>query len=70
MAMHSDMTRDTGSTATETGRLLYCMRDECANRRECGVAGVEGVGTGVPVVACAVKDDMVTIGMNQVRGYA
>jgi len=28
IAMDSDMTRDTGSTATETGRLLYCMRDE------------------------------------------
>lgn len=26
--MHSDMTRETGSTATETGRLRYCMRDD------------------------------------------
>lgn len=25
MDMHSDMTRDTGSTATETGRLRYCI---------------------------------------------
>ena len=24
--MHSDITRDTGSTATETGRLRYCIR--------------------------------------------
>lgn len=24
--MHSDMTKDTGSTATETGRLRYCIR--------------------------------------------
>lgn len=26
--MHSEMTKDTGSTATETGRLLYCIREE------------------------------------------
>lgn len=33
-AIHSDMTREIGSTATETGRLLYCMRDMCPwNRR-------------------------------------
>jgi hypothetical protein len=25
MDMHSEMTRDTGSTATETGRLRYCI---------------------------------------------
>jgi hypothetical protein len=28
IAMHSDITRDTGSTATDTGRLRYCMREE------------------------------------------
>jgi hypothetical protein len=40
MAIHSEMTRDIGSTATETGRLLYCMRDMCPlNRREWGAVG-------------------------------
>jgi hypothetical protein len=40
MAMHSDMTRDTGSTATETGRLRYCMREENKGFRR----GVDGPG--------------------------
>lgn len=40
--MHSDITNDTGSTATETGRLLYCIREECVGtRRERGVPGTE-----------------------------
>jgi len=35
IAMHSEMTSDTGSTATDTGRLLYCMREEVRGvRRE------------------------------------
>jgi hypothetical protein len=43
MAMHSDMTRDTGSTATDTGRLRYCMREEVAKvRRGGGVPGLAG----------------------------
>jgi len=44
MAIDSDMTRDTGSTATETGRLLYCMRDEMPGllRRGSGVPGADG----------------------------
>lgn len=32
--MHSDMTKDTGSTATETGRLLYCIREEMMGVRQ------------------------------------
>jgi hypothetical protein len=39
MAMHSDMIRDTGSTATVTGRLRYCMREETTGLR---------LGRGVP----------------------
>lgn len=40
--MHSDMTRETGSTATETGRLRYCMRDEAIGiRLGSGVLGAE-----------------------------
>lgn len=45
MAMHSAMTRETGSTATETGRLRYCIRGEwCCARRGSGVVGLEGIG--------------------------
>ena len=29
IAMHSEMTRETGSTVTETGRLRYCIREDC-----------------------------------------
>lgn len=39
MAMHSDMIKDTGSTATVTGRLRYCMREEMTGLR---------LGRGVP----------------------
>lgn len=43
--MHSAITRDTGSTATDTGRLRYCMRGEwCWARRGKGVVGLEGIG--------------------------
>lgn len=42
IAMHSEMTSDTGSTATDTGRLLYCIRDDCGGpRRGTGVPGTE-----------------------------
>lgn len=42
IAIHSEMTRDTGSTATETGRLRYCIRDEATGLRlGSGVLGVE-----------------------------
>jgi hypothetical protein len=58
MAIHSDMTRDIGSTATETGRLLYCMRDMCPlNRRECGVVGVgnDAVARSIMTVSWAAR---------------
>lgn len=45
MAIHSAMTRETGSTATDTGRLRYCIRGEwCSARRGRGVVGREGAG--------------------------
>lgn len=41
-AMHSDITRDMASTATETGRLRYCMREAWPlKRRQLAVEGVE-----------------------------
>lgn len=44
IAIHSAMTRETGSTATETGRLRYCIRGEwCCARRGSGVVGREGM---------------------------
>jgi hypothetical protein len=48
MVMHSEMTRDTGSTATETGRLRYCMREERTGPRRGRGVGVDGMGAGVP----------------------
>lgn len=40
--MHSEVISDTGSTATDTGRLRYCIREACAGtRRERGVPGTE-----------------------------
>ena len=42
MEMHSDMTSETGSTATETGRLLYLMRGGVVIEIAIGI-GVEGV---------------------------
>lgn len=37
MLMHSDITSETGSTATDTGWLRYCMRDDAAvDWRSCG----------------------------------
>lgn len=33
METHSDITRETGSTETETGRLRYCIRAEAAGSR-------------------------------------
>ena len=42
IAMHSEMTRETGSTATETGLLRYCIRDDTVGeRRGSGVSGTE-----------------------------
>ena len=42
IAMHSDITKDAGSTATDTGRLLYCMReDRFRDRLGRGVPGTE-----------------------------
>ena len=42
IAMHSDMTNDTGSTAIDTGLLRYCIRDESTGaRRETDLSGTE-----------------------------
>lgn len=45
METHSDITRETGSTATVTGRLRYCIRAEAAGSRSPGFGGIfEGAG--------------------------
>jgi hypothetical protein len=50
MEMHSEMTKETGSTATETGRLLYCIRG--AMLRFSKVATPEGRGLSVVAEFC------------------
>jgi hypothetical protein len=54
MAMHSDITRDTGSTATETGRLRYCMRDESRRfRRGVKVPSAVATAASMGAAGCA-----------------
>lgn len=49
--MHSEITRDTGSTATVTGRLRYCMRG--AMLRFSKLETPEGLGLSILKGCCA-----------------
>jgi len=53
MAMHSDITNETGSMATETGRLLYCMRDDIIGARREKPKVDETVGSIGAIGGCA-----------------
>lgn len=50
--MHSEMTSETGSTATDTGLLRYCMREDSKGaRRGVDVPSADGSATTVVVLA-------------------
>lgn len=68
IAMHSAMTRETGSTATETGRLRYCMRGEwCCARRGSGVVGREGAGEIEGSIMCETGASWLILGRRTVE---
>ena len=54
MDMHSDIMSDTGSIATETGRLRYCMREESRGfRRGVGVSSGGATAGSMSAASCA-----------------
>ena len=58
MEMHSDMTRETGSTATETGRLLYRIRGGVIVKVFVGVGVGQGSLCESPAVGCSSMSDV------------
>ena len=61
MAMHSDITNDTGSTATDTGRLRYCIREGAGPRRGRGVPGTESMLASMTEVDIEVSNERASL---------
>jgi hypothetical protein len=69
IVMHSDITREIGSTATVTGRLRYCMREDCAARRVGGTSAAKRTIESVTVTSRLILPNEV-VGELQISGLS